>query len=137
MNKEAYCLTASNSLSTLLSYGLLTSEGRCACAKNIIVASKISFMLFALLIGFAFIHEFTHVALNNFGVTSFCLLNCESMNTIGILGNNYTPLGVQLTEPSQPLAKNESVANLAGLGFLCLVTGGIVIISKNKSNVAM
>ena len=59
-------------------------------------------------------HEFTHIALNGFRVDSFCFFNCLSMDVPGFFGNGYTPFGINLTEPTYPLAKNELLAMTGG-----------------------
>jgi len=63
-------------------------------------------------------HELTHVTLNNFRVNDFCFLNCREMATLGVTGNGYTPIGVYLKEPINPMALNEGIAHLVSLNVV-------------------
>lgn len=78
--------------------------------------------VFISFIAMVIVHEGTHVILNGGRVDGICILNCNPMEEGGMLGNHYTPFGVYLTEPVNPLAKDENIAGFAGvIGFaVCL-----------------
>ena len=87
-------------------------------------------IVFVLLSLNIFGHEYTHVALNNYRLDNVCILNCEPMENKGILGNNYTPIGVYLSEPINPIAKDEVVASVGGLLTMFSVVGLTKVVNK-------
>ncbi len=88
-------------------------EGSGNLKKKTVILMNI--FLFTFLFGYVFFHEATHVALNEFRVDGACVLNCKPMDSVGIFGNNYTPVGVYLSHPINPIAKNETIAHVSGI----------------------
>ena len=82
---------------------------------------KIISLSLGLVFLFTLFHETTHIALNGFRLDSVCFLDCKPMASAGLMGNNYTPVGVYLTKPINPIAQNEDVANLSAIGLTSLV----------------
>ena len=71
-----------------------------------------------------FVHEGTHIALNEGRFESFCVGNCE-MSNVGLLGNNYSPATITLSEPINPIALNEEIPTATGLAAGAIVFGYI------------
>ena len=74
-----------------------------------------------------FFHEATHIALNDFRFDGVCAFNCNKMVSDGLLGNGYTPFGVYLNYPINPLAENELVAWISGYFFAITITLFLII----------
>lgn len=87
---------------------------------------KLLFLLTLLFSTWVVFHELTHVALNDFRVTGVCLFDCNPMLETGLTGK-YTPFGVYLSEPVNPIAESEEVAHVSGLGFALI---GFVVFKK-------
>ena len=73
-----------------------------------------------------FVHETTHVALNDWRVDSVCVFNCAPMGIAGVFGNGYTPFGVHLSEPKNPIAEDETAPTFAGIGVSFLFGLGLM-----------
>lgn len=74
------------------------------------------------------VHEMTHIALNDFRVDAICILDCELMIEKGFFGNHYTPFGVYLAHPINPIARDEYLAHATGL--ISSVIFGIIFYKK-------
>jgi len=87
----------------------------------------IKFVFFVLIafLALVVVHEGTHIALNGFRVEGFCFLDCPQIESQDWFGNNNivnTPIAVGLTEPVNPLAKNEVIPSLTGIfAFLVIL----------------
>lgn len=93
----------------------------------------ILFFVYVVLVLSTFVsaHELTHIALNDFRFNSVCFLNCKSMDSVGLLGSTFTPVGVYLSSPINPIAKNEDVTNFSGFVFASIVGGGFLFLTRN------
>lgn len=88
-------------------------------------------ILFIAVFAYAFFHEFSHVALNEFRVEGFCILNCPPVENLGIFGNHYAPMAVKLSEPIRPLAKDENIAFAVGtIAFTITIFTGAILMRR-------
>jgi len=91
-------------------------------------------ILLIAIFAYSFVHEFTHVALNEFRVEGFCILNCPPVEGPGIFGNHYAPMAVKLSEPIRPPAKDENNAFWSGtIAFAAIIFTGAVLMRKKRT----
>ena len=96
---------------------------------------SVALSLFSAGAAFVFSHELTHVALNGFRVDGYCLFDCNPMGNVGLAGNNYTPVGVYLSEPKNPFAEKEELPTIVGVVSGLMVFGfvGGKLNGKNRA----